>query len=83
MNLNLFGEEFNSEIWRKEWQSMPEFTQEDTQPFKQMIVNFETEQDYRDFSKFMGQSMTFKTKSIWFPKYDREKPSNFLYINES
>jgi hypothetical protein len=31
------------------------------------------------FSNSLNQTISNKTKSIWFPKYDREKPSNYLY----
>mgnify|MGYP003351411286 CR=1 FL=1 len=50
-----------------EWVGMPEFVQEKKDPFKELIVRFETEQDYQDFQKVIEQRLTFKTKSIWFP----------------
>ena len=50
-----------------EWVGMPEFVQEKKEPFKELIVRFETEQDYQDFQKVIEQRLTFKTKSIWFP----------------
>ena len=50
-----------------EWVGMPEFVQEKKEPYKELIVRFETEQDYQDFQKAIEQRLTFKTKSIWFP----------------
>ena len=50
-----------------EWVGMPEFVQEKKEPYKELIVRFETEQDYQDFQKVIEQRLTFKTKSIWFP----------------
>ncbi len=65
--------------WENEWKDMPEFVQEDKMATKQLIVNFRKETDLKDFSKLIGQTITPSTKSISFPLYDREKPSNYLY----
>ena len=54
-----------------EWVGMPEFVQEKQEPYKIITVRFETEQDYREFEKIIGQPLTDKTKSIWHPKLDR------------
>ena len=37
------------------------------EPFKELIVRFETEEDYKNFQELLGQSLTVKTKSIWHP----------------
>jgi hypothetical protein len=50
-----------------EWTGMPEFVQEKKEPFKQLIIRFETEEDYLDFQKRIEQKLTNKTKSIWHP----------------
>jgi hypothetical protein len=54
--------------WKKEWQDMPEFKQEQKEPLKQLIVSFETWDDYKEFEKLIKQRLTKKTQSIWFPK---------------
>jgi hypothetical protein len=46
---------------------MPEFVQEKKEPFKELIVRFETEADYLEFQRLIGQQLTVKTKSIWHP----------------
>jgi|688.fasta_scaffold21088_5 hypothetical protein len=74
-------DEFTS--WKDEWRNMPEFVQEDMDSFQSIIVHFETQKDRDDFAKLLEQKLTYKTKSIWFPKYSREKPSAYLYINDS
>lgn len=58
---NLFGEE------ESEWRGMPEFVQEESKPFYQVIVRFETEKDMQDFARLMGQKLTKRTKSLWHP----------------
>ena len=50
-----------------EWVGMPEFVQEKKAPFKEVIVRFETEQDFIEFQQLINQKMTIKTKSIWHP----------------
>lgn len=50
-----------------EWVGMPEFVQEKKQPFKELIIRFDTEDDYLDFQKLINQKLTNKTKSIWHP----------------
>jgi hypothetical protein len=53
--------------WKEEWKNMPEFVQEKQKPFSQVIVRFETEKDLEEFSNLIGQKLTNKTKSIWYP----------------
>lgn len=50
-----------------DWVGMPEFVQEKKEPYKTLIVRFETEQDYNDFAQLIAQKLTKKTKSIWHP----------------
>lgn len=51
-----------------EWEDMPEYDQEDQMSYKSILVHFKNAKDYEDFKKFIGQDMTDKTKSIWFPE---------------
>ncbi len=60
--LSIFDAEISSE-----WIGMPEFVQEKKEPFKQIIIRFETEDDFLDFQKVIGQKLTLLTKSIWHP----------------
>lgn len=69
--------------WSEEWKDMPEFVQRDMSPFQSIIVHFESEEDMKEFSKVIGQNITHRTKSIWFPKYNRERPSNYIYDQEN
>lgn len=53
-----------------EWQGMPEF--EDPEPcFRKVVVNFESEEDVKNFFAAIRQKDTGKTKSIWFPEKER------------
>ena len=50
-----------------EWVGMPEFVQEKKEPFKELIIRFDSEDDYLDFQRLINQKLTNKTKSIWHP----------------
>lgn len=67
----LIGEEEPQEEWEKHWGGMPEYEQENNQPWKKLIVSFATREDYMDFQEKIGQNMTEKTKSIWHPHPER------------
>ena len=66
--MNIFDILGIDEDWKKEWQDMPEFIQEDLTPHQQIIVSFESDKDVKDFGLLLNQKLTYKTKSIWFPK---------------
>jgi len=59
----------NTDLFDKypEWVDMSEFVQEKKEPYKELIVRFETEEDYKNFEEIIGQRLTIKTKSIWHP----------------
>jgi hypothetical protein len=65
-----------------EWVGMPEFVQEKKEPFKTLIIRFETESDYKDFENLIGQKLTIKTKSIWHPFKSHWGLSKKVYIDE-
>jgi hypothetical protein len=53
--------------WKNEWVGMPAFNQDKKEEFSKVIIRFETKEDLESFSKLIGQKLTPKTKSIWFP----------------
>jgi len=71
---HLFGEqqEEDSEWWEEEWQGMPEFVQEDLSSYRMIMVHFGSEEAVDSFAKLVDQTITPRTKSIWYPKVDRE-----------
>lgn len=61
--------EANDEIDpNKELEGAIDFQQDGLDFYKGIIVRFLTEKDYKDFCGLIGQKLTDKTKSIWFPK---------------
>lgn len=70
--------------YTQEWQGMPEMDQEDMGFFKEIIIRFILEDDYREFAKLIQQTLTEKTKSIWYPKQDFDQTNrDYKYTNES
>jgi hypothetical protein len=49
------------------WKGMPEFEQEDKLGWKTIRVHFENEDDYHAFARLVNQTLTDKTKYIWYP----------------
>lgn len=70
------------EEWKKEWQGMPEFIQGKTTVYKEITVRFETKEDMNDFAKLIGQTLTIKTHSIWYPKLQRGKHQVKRYFDD-
>jgi hypothetical protein len=63
---NLLGSEVS-----EEWQGMPEFEQEDAfGSAKDITVHFASVADIEAFSRLVDQTITEKTKYIWFPKQE-------------
>lgn len=76
--------EIDEKMWKKHWHGMPEFTQENNPPYKRIIISFRNEDDYKEFAKLLenDQTLSEKTKSIWYPKLDRTANSLLRWIEE-
>jgi hypothetical protein len=70
------------QFFKKYWKGMPTFDQNDNPPWKQLYVNFRNEEDYNTFAKLIDQALTYKSKSIWYPKLDIEENSLNRWIVE-
>jgi len=72
------------EAWREEWRDMPEFVMGNTEPFQKITISFKSLEDVKKFGELIGQRVTSKTDSLWFPKPDDYiAPKNFRYMDES
>ena len=77
---DLFGyEEFD---WRKEWQGMPEFFQEDLTPFRVINIRFRSEEYVQEFAKLVEQVITPRQKALWFPFAEFRRASHLRYVDE-
>ena len=83
-NIKGFFGNFNDlkkENWKEEWQGMPEFIQEDQEPFKTISVHFEKQEDVDAFAKLVDQKINTKTHFIWYPKVNIVECMNKEYID--
>lgn len=67
---------------REEWDGMPEFEQEDQDAWKTVKVHFAKQEDMDEFAKLVGQNLTEKTKSIWYPKAEIGHLVDKAYVDE-
>jgi hypothetical protein len=65
-----------------EWRGMPEFNQPDNGAFRQIIVSFDDQAGVDAFEKLIGQTLTDKTKSLWFPPRERNNVVDIFYVSE-
>jgi hypothetical protein len=71
----------------KFWVDMPEFVQEEKKSFKTIYVHFRTEEDFREFVKKYKQvddeqTITDKTKSMWYPHLSKDENSLKRWLEE-
>ncbi len=76
------GVDTNNAEWKKHWVGMPSFEQNDNKTFKTIYVHFRNQEDYDAFAKLIEQNLTMKTKSIWYPKLERDENSLKRWIEE-
>jgi hypothetical protein len=66
-----------------DYDGMPEFNQPNGEAYCVMKIRFRSEDDIREFAKVIGQnSITGKTKSIWFPALDKKRNSLLRWIDD-
>jgi hypothetical protein len=76
------GVEIGSTDANKEWVGMPEFVQPDNMPVRDIIVHFRDARSVLLFSELIGQDITDKTKSLYYPNEDRQVHLGKMYIHE-
>lgn len=70
------------EWWEEHWQDMPEYVSQDLTSFNSIIVHFENREDMNAFAKLVGQHITSKTQSIWYPKAKIRSFKNKVYVTK-
>jgi hypothetical protein len=65
-----------------EWRGMPEFNQPDNGALRQIIVSFDTEEGIEEFARLVGQNITKKTKSIWFPQREKNDVVDLFWVDK-
>ena len=57
----------------EEWQGMPEFEQEGSETYQDVVVHFMTAEDVELFAELVDQTITKQTKYIYYPKKERQQ----------
>lgn len=66
-----------------EWQGMPEFEQPAADAYRSIMVHFKDGAAVDEFRKIIGQTITDKTKFIWYPQADIETYADKAYTSEA
>lgn len=63
--LNLFD---RKDWWEEFWAGMPPIDQQDQTSLQSINVHFKTAEDREAFAKLIGQTVTSRTRAIWYPR---------------
>lgn len=66
-----------------EWGGMPDYENEDKRSFQSIHVHFKNQEDVDAFAKVVQQTITDKTRSIYFPEAEIETYADKRYADES
>ena len=69
--------------WREHWVGMPEFIQEDLTPWKSITVHFESRAHMKSFAALVDQTITDKTRSLWYPEAEIGRMVDKRFIHRS
>lgn len=74
-------DDFEDDI-QKEWKDMPEFNQEDLTSHRKIVVHFRNDEDVKKFAELIGQKITPKQPSCWFPYMPPRRYAHLLYVGD-
>lgn len=70
------------EFYEQHWQNMPSYKQDDNGAQRTIQINFENQEAVKAFAKLVDQTITDKTKSIWFPKREKNNVSDLFWFSD-
>lgn len=65
------------------WAGMPEYVSDDQLAFRKLIVNFTCQADVDKFAALIGQTLTDKTRFVWFPPVEQDAVQSREYVGEA
>ena len=65
----------------EEWRGMPEYDVEDKMAFRTIKLHFRNQADVDAFAELLEQSVTEKTKFLWFPANEVEHVADKRYVS--
>ena len=75
----LFQSSSPREFAEDAWAEMPEFTQDDQMPHRQIIVSFNSAENVAAFERLTKMNIGPKTKSVWFPPEEDVSTISHVY----
>jgi len=81
--IKILTENINNLPTSDHWQDMPEFIQDNKSAFRSIIIHFKNKEDINEFAKIINQTITEKTKFLWFPKQEQLETESRRYKSES
>ncbi len=67
--------------WQKEWKDMPEFFQEDLTSYRKIVIHFRNNEDVKKFAELIGQKITPKQPSLWYPEMLPRRYAHLKYVD--
>lgn len=64
------------------WDGMPEYSSSDLTEWKSVKVNFLNQNDMSSFARLIGQTITEKTRFVWYPKQEKVSAMDTEYIDD-
>lgn len=64
----------------EEWVGMPEYDSNNEGPYRQLVISFNNQEAVAEFAELLGQTVTDKTKSLWFPMAIQGSSTDEQYI---
>ena len=61
---------------------MPEFIQEEKEPYFKITMRFRDADNYVKFGKIIDQNLSENTNSIWYPKLDRDANARKRWVEK-
>jgi hypothetical protein len=83
--MDLFGNEepiIEKDSWEQHWFGMPEFKQEDLTSFRKIVIHFRNDEDVKNFAELIGQKITPKQPSLWYPEMQPRRYAHLRYVKE-
>jgi|GEM_PF-297949 hypothetical protein len=68
--------------WRAVWTGMPDFVQNDLEPWASLTVHFANRADRNAFSKLIAQTITDDTRSLWIPRAEITRYVDKRFVTE-
>ncbi len=63
-----------------EWSDMPDYESNDLEPYRSLKIHFRNREDFDAFLELVDQSVTDKTKYLWYPAEPRADMMDYEYL---